>query len=66
MFSEYEEASMGRILAGEGDWFSAQLARLIVKADINNQTRLSLGFPTEVAFIQNYLAGEKDGIHDHR
>ena len=45
---------------GTGDWFSAQLFRLILKADAGNQERLARGFPAEVGFVATWnMLGEK-------
>ncbi len=52
MISEYDRAHIADLIAGDGDWFTAQLLRLIAKADNENLAKLRLGFPEEVqAFI---------------
>jgi len=36
------------------DWFTAQLFRLIAKADVQNRERLRKGFPEEVAVYEEW------------
>ena len=48
MLTEFDKANIGNIVAGEGTWFTAQLLRLIAKADELNKYKLSRGFPEEV------------------
>ena len=55
--SEYDRANVGAIIAGDGDWFSAQLLRLIRKADFENRAKLRLGFPDHVAAIERWEEG---------
>jgi hypothetical protein len=53
--SQYDKDHMEEILIGGlGDWFTAQLLRLILKADNQNLSRLALGFPEEVAAVEAY------------
>lgn len=63
MISPYDRANISSILAGEGDWFTAKLLRLIAKADSSNKERLRLGFPEEVeayeAYVNNTNTGEE-------
>lgn len=42
----------GYIAQGEGDWFTAQLIRLIRKADRLNREKLRHGFPYEVYVVE--------------
>jgi hypothetical protein len=58
MISNYDKANIGNILAGEGSWFTANLLRLISKADSNNIELIRKGFPEEVAAIEIYRKGE--------
>jgi hypothetical protein len=58
--SDFDRKNMSRILAGYGDWFSAKLMRLIVKADAENRERLRLAFPDHVEAYERYLRGEDD------
>lgn len=52
--SPYDKQNIDALLKGEGDWFTAQLLRLISKADISNRERLRLGFPEEVAAFERW------------
>ena len=56
--SDYDKAHMADILAGHGDWFSAELMRLIMKADFENRARLRLAFPDHVEAYDRYQRGE--------
>jgi len=49
---------MGRILAGDFDWFSAKLMRLIMKADTDNKELLRQVFPDHVQAYDDYVRGE--------
>jgi hypothetical protein len=42
----------GYIVQGEGDWFMAQLIRLIHKADKFNRNKIRQGFPYEVFVVE--------------
>jgi hypothetical protein len=46
--SPHDRASIGEILAGEGNHFDAQLLRLIAKADQQNRLLLMQVFPEHV------------------
>lgn len=48
MITPFDIAHMGDIVAGHGDWFTAELLRLCAKADAQNLTKLRLAFPDEV------------------
>lgn len=48
MISEFDKTHITEIMAGRGDWFGAQLIRLIAKADTENREKLRLGFPDYV------------------
>ena len=39
---------------GDGDWFTAQLLRLIAKSDSTNRWKLARGFPVEVEAVEIY------------
>lgn len=56
--SDFDKAKMGDILAGMGDWFSAELLRLIAKADSENRELLRLGFPDHVLAYELWSRGE--------
>ena len=58
MISDFDKAHVGEILAGNGDWFTAQLLRLCAKADEYNLSRIRAGFPEEV---DAYLTWRKGG-----
>lgn len=61
ILSDYDRANLDKILAGHGDWFSAKLMRLIMKADKENRSRLRLGFPDHVQAYENYMeVGEEE------
>jgi hypothetical protein len=49
MISKHDIDNIDAIISGYGDWFSAQLIRLIGKADDSNRERIRAGFPAEVA-----------------
>ena len=54
--SKYDRENVGRILADPSkDWFTAQLLRLIVKADQHHRALLAQGFPEEVRLVENHL-----------
>lgn len=55
--STFDLRRMGDILAGHGDWFSAQLMRLIAKADRDDLDRLRLAFPEHVAAWEAWRRG---------
>ncbi len=50
--SDYDRENLASILAGEGDWFTAMLLRVIAKADYENREKLRRVFPHEVAAVQ--------------
>jgi hypothetical protein len=56
--STYDKDNIGNILSGEGSWFTANLLRLISKADSNNLELIRKGFPEEVAALESYRKGE--------
>lgn len=55
--SSHDKANVGRILAGYGDWFSAELLRLIAHADKQNRERLWRVYPDHVEAYEAYLDG---------
>ena len=57
MISDYDRDSMAAILAGQGDWFSAHLLRLISRADAYNLAKLRLIFPDHVAAYESWHKG---------
>lgn len=58
MISDFDRAHIGDIVAGGGDWFTAELLRLIAKADSNNRERLRSAFPEEVAAYEEWWSGD--------
>lgn len=54
MLSPYDVQNIDSIMSGEGDWFTAQLLRIIGKADDFHKDRLRLGFPAEVALWEKW------------
>jgi hypothetical protein len=54
VISDYDRANIGKIIKGNGDWFTAQLLRLCAKADKQNLERIRKGFPEEVAAYQKW------------
>lgn len=58
MISEYDKVHIADILAGHGDWFTAELLRLCAKADFSNKEKLRKGFPDEVAAFELYAYGK--------
>lgn len=57
--SDHDICHVGRIMEGYGDWFSAQLLRLVAKADTKNRERLRKGFPETVALYEAWYRGRK-------
>lgn len=57
--SEYDRKHMADILAGQGDWFSAQLLRLIAKADHENLKRLRQVYPEHVEAYEAWHSGPR-------
>ena len=54
--SEYDRTHVGLVMQ-EGDWFTADLFRLIDKADRENRERIRVAFPDEVAAYEAWLVG---------
>jgi len=52
--SEYDKQNIEEILGGHGDWFTAQLLRLIAKADKANIANLRIVFPKEVEAVEKF------------
>jgi hypothetical protein len=48
---------MDDIMAGYGDWFSAELLRLIAKADLTNRDKLRQVFPEHVEAYEKWFNG---------
>lgn len=60
--SNYDLAHLEDLIAGEGDWFSAKLVRLIKKADRSNRDLLRKGFPKEVMAVELWEMGRDPRI----
>ena len=54
MLSDYDRANVQKILNGHGNWFSAQLLRLIAKSDTEHKEKIRLGFPEVVEAYENW------------
>jgi len=57
MMSDFDRAHIEDLVAGHGDWFTAQLLRLCAKADSNNLEKLRLGFPDVVEAYLDWRDG---------
>lgn len=56
--SNYDINNISTILSGQnGDWFSANLLRLMVQADDGNLEKLASAFPEEFIFLMRYKFG---------
>lgn len=56
--TDYDKTNAGKIIQGEGSWFTARLLRLIAKADSDNREKLRMGFPEEVAAYEKHMGKE--------
>jgi hypothetical protein len=56
--SPHDKEHIEAILNGYGDWFGAQLLRLIARADIPNREALRLGYPEEVEAYERWFYKE--------
>ncbi len=57
--SPYDVANLRAILTGQlGDWFDADLFRLIRHADRSNVERLRMVYPLHVRAYEAYMRGE--------
>lgn len=52
--SKFDIDNMENIIAGEGDWFSADLLRLIAKADLANRERIRIVYPNHVVEYEKW------------
>lgn len=57
--NEYDTENLGKILRGHGDWFNAQLLRLICKADDYNFEKLQKEFPAQCKAVAEYRGWPK-------
>lgn len=58
--SPHDMANFDRIVRGYGDWFSAELVRLIAKADKENRERLRIAFPDHVEAYERWMNASSD------
>lgn len=54
--SEFDNQHLGDIFAGQGDWMSAQIMRLIAKSDPVTREQFRAGFPDHVAAYEAFMA----------
>lgn len=53
--SQFDRENVNAIMQDpRKDWFTAQLMRLIAKADSHHRALLAKGFPEEVALVEQY------------
>jgi hypothetical protein len=57
MISEHDKAHIKEIMGGYGTWFSADLLRLIAKADQKNQLLLARVYPEHVEAYLEWFNG---------
>lgn len=54
--SEYDKTHLNEIVyGGQGDWFGAQLLRLIGKADLDTREQIRAGFPDYVQAWEDWF-----------
>ena len=56
--SEYDRLHVAQIMAGRGSNFSAELLRLIAKADERNRTIISQVYPEHVAAYTRWMESD--------
>ena len=61
----WDREHLQEILLGHGDWFTARLIRLIARADPARKERLRLGFPEEVAAVEEWQRNDLGGTDGH-
>jgi hypothetical protein len=57
--STFDVENLSEILRGMGDWFDAELFRLIRHADGQNTELLRMVYPLHVQAYERYMRGEK-------
>jgi len=57
MISEHDKAHIEEIMKGHGTWFSAELLRLIAKADLTNRDKLRQVYPEHVEAYEEWFNG---------
>jgi hypothetical protein len=58
MMSDYDKANIDAIMNGQGDWYGAQLLRLLSKADEFNRELIRKGYPEEVEAWERWYYGD--------
>jgi|10_taG_2_1085330.scaffolds.fasta_scaffold06333_5 hypothetical protein len=58
--TDHDRSQLGEILGGYGNHFTAELLRLISKADSGNRAKLSSVFPEEVEAVNLFQRGAGD------
>ena len=61
LISEYDRLNVGEVMAG-GDWWSADLLRLIAKSDILHRMMLAVVFPSHVLAYEAWNASEEGKV----
>ncbi|KKL17797.1 hypothetical protein LCGC14_2481950 [marine sediment metagenome] len=56
MLSEYDRNHISDLVYGHGNWFSAHLIRLIIKADMQDRAKLKQAYPEHVEAVEKWLA----------
>jgi hypothetical protein len=64
MISNYDRNHIYEILCGRGDWFGAQLIRLVEKADAENRAKIAQSFPEYVEAYNDWYC--KRGVYEGR
>jgi hypothetical protein len=62
MISDHDRHHVYEILCGHGNWFGAQLIRLIERADEKNREAIRKGFPDYVEAFEMW--DHKTGIYE--
>ena len=57
--NKFDKDRLTMIFAGEGDYFTAMLLRLIARSDSKNRAKLFRGFPEEVDIVHQYQTGKE-------
>ena len=64
--SQFDKENVGAILQGHGDWFSAQLLRLIARADWDNRAKIALVYPDHFKAWETWFNTDHDAQWDDR
>lgn len=63
--TEHDKRIIDKIASGHGDWFTAHLIRLILKADVTNRFKLHQVYPEEVEAVIAYQDGDSSSQSAH-